>query len=105
LSNLVDNAIRYTPHGGRVDVAVSIENGRAVIRISDSGPGIPLEDRTRVFDRFYRCENAQMWGSGLGLAIVRNIADMHNATVDLGDNIAGKGLTVTVTFSRHAALP
>ena len=60
LSNLVDNAIRYTPSGGRVDVAVALEDGRPVLRVEDSGPGIPPHERARVFDRFYRVESARL---------------------------------------------
>jgi two-component system, OmpR family, sensor kinase len=100
LSNLVDNAIRYTPSGGRVDVAVALEDGRAVLRVEDSGPGIPPHERTRVFDRFYRVESGGS-GSGLGLAIVQNIAQRHGAQVEL-DNGGGMGLKVSVRFPATA---
>ena len=73
LSNLVDNAIRYTPEGGRVDAAVALEDGLSVLTVEDTGPGIAPEERSRVFDRFYRAEHTGA-GSGLGLAIVQNIA-------------------------------
>src|ERR1700754_686484 len=102
-NNLIDNATKYTPSGGRVDVCVFMKDGHPVVKIGDSGPGIPLEERTRVFDRFYRVgEGANrvrtdIAGSGLGLAIVRRIALQHHAVVTLGDSKAG-GLLVTVTF-------
>jgi len=98
LGNLVDNAIRYTPAGGTVDVALRLRDRNAVIEISDTGPGIPQEDRARVFDRFYRREATHVPGSGLGLAIVKNIADRHHATILLEHRTPGPGLRVSVTF-------
>jgi len=104
LSNLVDNALRYTPLGGRVDVAVESRDGGAVITVRDSGPGIPAAERARVFDRFYRAPSiaaADLAGSGLGLAIVRRIAERHGAEVALGTGIpedGREGLGVTVFF-------
>lgn len=98
LGNLVDNAIRYTPAGGSVDVALRLQDGNAVIGISDTGPGIPEEDRARVFDRFYRREATHVAGSGLGLAIVKNIADRHHASILLENRATGPGLRVSVAF-------
>jgi two-component system, OmpR family, sensor kinase len=99
--NLVDNAVRYTPVGGTVDVSVSDgpEGSRgAALRVIDTGPGIPAEERQRVFDRFYRPPGTSPPGSGLGMAIVKAIADAHGAVVCL-DGGAGKvGLSVTVSF-------
>lgn len=100
MANLIGNAVRYTPHGGKVDVAVGEDNGRPVLEVSDSGPGIPAGERERVFGRFYRRdtgEEAGVIGSGLGLAIVRTIAERHGATVSLGEADAG-GLRVRVSF-------
>ena len=109
-SNLVDNAIRYTPSGGRVDVTVESQGNDAVLAVRDAGPGIPATERGRVFDRFYRApppHAAEMPGSGLGLAIVKRIAERHDATIELGpgfDGPAGEGLTVSVRFPLvHAA--
>ena len=102
-SNLVDNATKYTPRGGRVDVSLKVEEGHPVVRIADSGPGIPATERDRVFDRFYRVgegasrARTDVAGSGLGLAIVRRIALQHGATVELGESQAG-GLLVSVRF-------
>jgi two-component system OmpR family sensor kinase len=99
LSNLVDNAVRYTPRYGRIDVAVDRIGGRPTLSVRDSGPGIPREDRERVFDRFYRGASAGgERGSGLGLSIVRRVASSHGADVELGDGLGGAGLGVTVRF-------
>ncbi|TSA15799.1 MAG: HAMP domain-containing protein [Betaproteobacteria bacterium] len=99
LGNLVDNAIRYTPAGGTVDVALRMNEGKAAIEIADTGPGIPQEDCARVFDRFYRREATKESGSGLGLAIVKNIADRHRATVLLENRVPGPGLRVSIGFA------
>jgi len=98
LGNLVDNAIRYTPAGGTVDVALHLSGREAVLEIADTGPGIPQEDRARVFDRFYRRDAAHVAGSGLGLAIVKNIADRHHASIVLDNRTPGPGLRVAVSF-------
>jgi len=98
VGNLVDNAIRYTPESGSVDVALQLRDGSAVLEICDTGPGIPEEDRERVFDRFYRREVNQASGSGLGLAIVKNIADRHHARIALENRIPGPGLRASITF-------
>jgi two-component system OmpR family sensor kinase len=98
LGNLVDNAIRYTPAGGRVDVAVTHADHHAVLTVQDTGPGIPTADRGRVFDRFFRGHELDVPGSGLGLAIVKGITDRHLARIKLDSGLDGKGLCVTVTF-------
>jgi two-component system OmpR family sensor kinase len=96
--NLVDNALRYTPPGGRVNIETRTEDGHAVLEVTDTGPGIPAEERARVFDRFYRLPGTGVQGSGLGLSIVKQIADAHRATIELGEPGRGKGLRVTVRF-------
>ncbi len=98
LRNLVDNAVRYTPPGGRVDVAVEHAPDRALLKVVDTGPGIPEEDSDRVFDRFYRRPGTAPPGSGLGMSIVKAIADKHSATIALGAGPGGVGLAVTVSF-------
>jgi len=106
LANLLDNALRYTPEGGRIDVAVDDDAGHAVISVADTGPGIPAHDRERVFDRFHRGENTDdgrgPTGSGLGLSIVKRIADAHGATVTLDAGSDGHGLIVRVRFPAAA---
>jgi two-component system, OmpR family, sensor kinase len=98
LSNLIDNAMRYTPAGGRVDVSVALRDGAPAFIVRDTGPGIPADEREHVFDRFARGAHASAPGSGLGLAIVRRIAERHNATVTLEPGIDGEGLGVVVRF-------
>lgn len=97
--NLVDNAVRYTPVGGRVKVRVRQTDTDVCLEVIDSGPGIPAADRERAFDRFYRRASAPEGGSGLGLAIVRAIAERHGARVALRDADGG-GLHVTVSLPR-----
>lgn len=101
LGNLVDNAIRYTPPAGTVDVSLTTGADHVVVEISDTGPGIPEEDRRRVFDRFYRREATHASGTGLGLAIAKNIADSHHADIQLQDRSPGPGLRVRVEFPLH----
>jgi two-component system, OmpR family, sensor kinase len=98
LRNLVDNAVKYTPEGGQVDVSVLAEGGAARIVVEDSGPGIPEAERGRVFDRFYRVAGSTAAGSGLGLAIVQTIAQRHGATVELTQSQRLGGLRVDVRF-------
>lgn len=99
LRNLFDNAIRYTPDGGRVDITVRREDGLVTLQIDDTGPGIPLHQRERVFDSFYRVLGSGEIGAGLGLAISRTAADHMEATIELGDaHMPASGLRVVVTF-------
>ena len=100
LSNLVDNAIRYTPAGGKVDVSAERTGTGPLIQVTDTGPGIPAAERERVFDRFYRRAGSDVPGSGLGLAIVRSIAERQGAKVELADGPDGRGLSARVTFPR-----
>ncbi|HWR81106.1 MAG TPA: ATP-binding protein [Pseudomonas sp.] len=99
LRNLLDNAVKYTPASGRVDVSVAHERGQVTLSVEDSGPGIDPGDRARVFDRFFRASNAPSeTGSGLGLAIVRVIAERHGASLVLGKSARLGGLKVDVAF-------
>jgi two-component system OmpR family sensor kinase len=95
LSNLVDNALRYTQCGGQVDVSAGLEQGRPFLRVADNGPGVPEAERQRLFDRFYRPDGNTVWGCGLGMSIVKSVADGHGASVVLSANEGG-GLVVTV---------
>lgn len=94
ISNLLDNAIKYTPVGGEIKVSVTSEDGFGRISISDSGPGIPPQEREAVFQRFYRLNTLHTEGAGLGLAIVADTADRLSATVELSTPRWGKGLQV-----------
>jgi len=99
LNNLVDNALRYAP-GGAVDIEVVTEMAQPVLRVVDNGPGIPPEERDRVFDRFFRGTSGSNdpGGSGLGLAIVRAIAEQHGAQIELDVGPDGRGLMFSVVF-------
>jgi two-component system sensor histidine kinase TctE len=107
VSNLVDNALHYTPRGGSVVLRVLPGESQVVLEVEDSGPGIAPEDRDRVFSPFYRAAStmqANPGGSGLGLAIVRDIAALHQAQLELGQG-AGRGLLVRVSFPRATTAP
>jgi two-component system sensor histidine kinase QseC len=98
IRNLVDNAIRYTPEGGAVQVEIGNDAGHAYVSVTDNGPGVPEAERARVFERFYRGTRTAPYGCGLGLSIVRRVADLHGASVDLGTAPSGQGLQVRVRF-------
>jgi two-component system OmpR family sensor kinase len=98
LRNLVDNAVKYTPGGGTVDISVRKAAGTVQLVVEDSGPGIPPEERERVFDRFYRVPGSEAAGSGLGLAIIKAIAARHGATLTLGQSERLGGLSAVVSF-------
>ena len=97
IDNLIENAVKYSPEGGRVEVDIRTLEKSTQLRVSDSGPGISLDFRERVFDRFFRDPNQTQNGSGLGLAIVKAVAQQHNSTVCLSTSAEG-GLMVIVTF-------
>ena len=96
IANLIENAVRYTPEGGVVDVGVRTEDGRVLIEVADTGPGIPETLLLRVFDRFFRAPDAGAEGTGLGLAICRAIAHRHGLALTLA-NRPGGGLLATVS--------
>lgn len=98
VTNLTDNAIRYTPEDGRIELSSAVERGRSVVRVSDSGPGIAPEERARVFDRFYRALGTKTSGTGLGLAIVKRIVDIHHGSIAIEDGLDGRGTTFVLSF-------
>jgi len=103
--NLVENALQYTRVGGRIEVDVRSEDGRAVLTIRDTGVGIPRKDQTRVFERFYRVDRArprETGGTGLGLSIVKHVVENHGGTIDLKSRL-GEGSTFTVRFPLRVA--
>lgn len=103
-ANLVENAICHSPHGTRIDIGLRAHHDGYGAIIADSGPGIPADERTKVFRRLYRLERERSTsGSGLGLSLVAAIADLHGAAVELADN--APGLRVTVSFPRQGGLP
>ncbi len=85
IANLSDNAIRYTPEGGRIEIGLKEDSGVAVITVTDNGPGIAPEERQRVFERFYRALGTKVQGTGLGLAIVQRIVAIHDAEIRIED--------------------
>jgi two-component system sensor histidine kinase QseC len=98
VTNLLDNAVRYGPAGGRVEIEVRRENGGVCLAVVDEGPGVPRELRARVFESYYRIPGTPGSGSGLGLAIVREIAEAHQASVAIEDRAPGAGTRVVVRF-------
>lgn len=97
IRNIAENAIHYTPMGGEIEVEVRSTGGGTVLLIGDSGPGIPPEDRSHVFKRFYRGLGNTQPGSGLGLSIVSRIVEIHRASIELNQSRLG-GLLVIVIF-------
>ncbi|CAJ0704110.1 Adaptive-response sensory-kinase SasA [Ralstonia edaphis] len=112
VENVLDNAVRETPNGGEVRVAVKrIEQAGALmveLRIEDSGPGIPPDERDRVFERFYRPRTSQSQGSGLGLAIVRRIVELGNGSVAIEDGLVhaeGRGCAIVIRLPALDSAP
>ncbi|HEX8978414.1 MAG TPA: sensor histidine kinase [Parasulfuritortus sp.] len=105
VSNVVDNAILYTPFGGRVDITVSCADSGVALVVADNGPGIPEAEREMVFRRFYRGEHALAEGSGLGLAIAHEIAVLHKGGITLSEGRGGAGLAVRIEMPALSAEP
>jgi signal transduction histidine kinase len=95
LTNLVANALKFTPRGGRVTVTAGLRRGQLAFSVSDTGPGIPEEALGRLFDRFWRGDRSDHGGAGLGLAIVRGIAEAHGGSVEVASE-PGEGATFTI---------
>jgi two-component system, OmpR family, sensor histidine kinase TctE len=103
LSNLVDNALKYTPAGGSVTVSCGTRNNKAFLAVEDTGPGIPEPERQRVRQRFYRLPNSPGHGSGLGLAIVDEIARLYGAQASIDAGSDGRGTRVLVQFAEMSS--
>jgi len=99
LYNLVDNAVLYTPAGGKVTVKIQREAGEIVLSVIDNGPGISKDEREKVFERFHRIMGSGHEGSGLGLAIVMEIVQLHQANIEISDEPLKKGLNIQVSFA------
>jgi two-component system sensor histidine kinase TctE len=96
LSNLVDNAVKYTPEGGTATIRCGVRRGRALLEVEDDGPGVPEAERGRVLERFYRVQGTQGEGNGLGLAIAQEIARVHHSHLELQTGLGGRGLRVSM---------
>lgn len=104
LNNIIDNALRYAPIHSQVTVSVRLLGSKVELAVQDNGPGIGIEERERIFDRFYRVLGTQTHGSGLGLAIVKEIAQRHHATITVSDAHASQnppGTRFTLTFTTN----
>jgi two-component system heavy metal sensor histidine kinase CusS len=105
LTNLIENALKFTPPGGKIEIAVLGEGKATEIRVSDTGIGIPAEHLPHVFDRFYRVDPSRpSGGSGLGLALVKSILDLHGGSVAI-ESEANRGTTVAVLFPMETPIP
>lgn len=102
--NLVDNALRHTPAGSRIAVEVAQRDGAVCLSVDDDGPGIPVDERERVFDRFYGRTAGDAAGSGLGLAIAKAVVERHAGSIELGRSPLG-GLRVLVSMPRQGGAP
>ena len=96
LSNLLNNALRYTPHGGTITLSLSQQNGQTVICVQDSGAGIAADHLSHIFDRFYRADESRSrdtGGTGLGLAITKALVEAHEGTIEVDSQGLGHGST------------
>ncbi|MFH1907613.1 MAG: ATP-binding protein [Chloroflexota bacterium] len=102
LDNLIGNSIKYTPDGGDIRVSVEVKEGQVILRVSDSGPGIPPADQPHIFEKFYRASNVvdNVQGSGLGLAIVKSIVDNYEGRIWV-ESVLGHGTTFTVVLPAY----
>lgn len=98
VSNLVDNALLYTSSQGRVTIQLKKNGSTVDLSVEDNGPGIPISERAKIFERFYRLDSSGIVGSGLGLSIVHEIAETHQATVSVNEGYEGQGTAIIVRF-------
>jgi two-component system, OmpR family, sensor histidine kinase QseC len=101
VDNVVGNAVKYSPGDTTVRVRLTYAAEVVQLDVIDEGPGVAIEQRARVFDRFYRAPNQMQAGSGLGLAIAKSVADRHGATIELSEGSDAKGLRVTLRLAAH----
>jgi signal transduction histidine kinase len=103
---LIDNALRYAPAGEPIEVATSRENGMAIVRVADRGPGVPPEERERIFERFHRGKaTSEVSGFGLGLAIGRELAERMGGTLDIEPSPRGARFAFTLPASASSPSP
>jgi len=102
LGNLMDNALRFTPEGGTIQISITVKAAHSEVTVSDNGYGITPEHLPRVFDRFYRVDSSRSSdGAGLGLALVKSIVDLHGGSAKIESEV-NRGTTVTLTFPKQA---
>ncbi len=102
IHNLIDNAIKYTADHGKITLAVDLKDSKVRLTVEDNGIGIPLEDQTMIYDRFYRGDNVNTAGAGVGLAIVKEIADIHKARIEIDSRQDKEGTRFYVYFDAIA---
>lgn len=106
LANLIDNALRYTPEGGSITVRSGVDHEQTYVEVEDNGPGIPPDLKHHIFERFYRINETASEGSGLGLAIVKEVADRHQASIELASPSSKTGTLIRILFPppKHSAI-
>ena len=100
ITNIVSNAVKYTPDGGKIDIRVGTSGKNVFVRVTDNGIGIPEKDLPRLFDRFYRVDKArsrESGGTGLGLSIAQEILNQHKGSIEISSEF-GKGTSVLITM-------
>ena len=105
LMNLVSNAVKYTPEGGRIDISVAEADGKVRISVTDTGIGIPDADKERIFERFYQAHGNRAGGTGVGLHLTHLLVTLHDGTLTVADNPDGQGTRFTVTIPAGSAPP
>ena len=103
LGNLLGNAIKFTPEGGRVSLEATLETGRVIFRVADTGPGIAPDRLPHVFEQFWQGKKSDGRGVGLGLAIAKAIVEAHLGTIEV-ESVVGKGTTFSITLPTGAAV-
>lgn len=98
--NLLDNALRYGAANNEIRLSCGMKESEAFLCVSDSGPGIPIDMREKVFERFFRLPRSGASGSGLGLSIVKNIVMTHGAKIKMSEGIGGQGISITIFFQQ-----
>jgi DNA-binding response OmpR family regulator len=103
LLNLLSNAFKFTPDGGRVDVALTVEGSNLIIKVADTGIGIADADKERIFETFYQTDTTKSSGSGIGLSLVSEYVKLHDGTVKVVDNVGGGSVFIVAIPIRHQA--
>ena len=102
VNNLLDNAIRHSPYGGKVILSLCLQDGKPILKITDAGPGIAEAEKYKIFQRFYRIPGTSSSGAGLGLSIVQDVAHNHGAIVSVRNGPGNIGTTFCIVFRPQA---